>query len=397
MAANEILQRQVKTEQLLTTLRSLDQLLPKLHEGPLTLTDEEGSARKGAFFIGMPEKLTQALPGTYLGVDKFLNELNATDSTVEKALLGSYIDSSENPVFHKKEIETGFQLTVHHGATNEHSLKLSHIAKEALGPKGFVFTDEQRKQYQQAETDLIKPALLNEFKDPNGFCVIEDCIASGDSILGLMKLLGERSKLNAQSTFRIDAVVGTTQGILVLRKYAQALGIKLEINVGYLATGLTAGEEGPNRSRKHANYINYFPEFKERLKEIGLTKEAEQLDGYEFTVGDMGDAARKWWQAKKTPPDTSEIAKINNVNILSEHNEFSLPSMVNIAPNNPTYIFLARGGCLMKAMFDVISPSISYLRNNVALRASRVWSQNPDQGYGVLVEAYEPQDFLKSS
>ena len=390
MATAEMASRQLRTEQLLTTLRSFDQLLPKLHQGPLTLVDEEGNTRNGAFFIGMPEKLTNALPGTYLGVDRFLSELNAADQTVEKSLLGSYIDLSDNPVFHKKE--DGFQLTVHHGATNEHSLKLSRIAKEALSPKGFVFTDEQRKQYQQAETDLIKPALQNEFKDPNGFCVIEDCIASGDSILGLMKLLGDKNKLKSGSTFRIDAVVGTTQGILVLRKYAQSLGVKLEINVGYLATGLTAGEEGPNGSRKHANYITYFPEFKERLREIDLTHEAEQIAEYEFTVGDMGDAARKW---NIEGDNKTEIEIINEKNTLNEENKFNLADMARVVINQPTYLFLARGGCLMKAMFDVISPSISYLRNTAGLRASRVWSQDAEKGYGVLVEAIEPKDFIK--
>lgn len=391
MATAEALLRQGKTEQLLSTLRSLERLSPKLHEGPLTLTDEEGRERKGALFISMPEKLTKALPGTYLGVDKFLHELSAEDTTVERALLGSYIDSSENPAFHKKE--DGFQLTVHHGATNEHSLKLSRIAKEALGPNGFMFTDEQRKQYQQAETDLIKPALQNEFKDPNGFCVIEDCIASGDSILGLMHILAEKKKLNAENTFRIDAVVGTTQGILVLRKYAQTLGIKLEINVGYLATGLTEGEPSKNGSKKHANYITYFPEFIERLKELGLTQEADQLDEYGFTVGDMGDAARKW-KVSETTQDDSQIAQINDSNTLGENNEFTLADLARTIPNMPTHIFLARGGCLMKAMFDVISPSVSYLRNTVGMRASRVWSQDPDKGYGVLVEAIEPKEFI---
>lgn len=391
----EVQGRRTKTERLLTALKSNDRLLPKLYEGSLTLTDEEEKTRKGVFFISMPEKLTKALPGTYLSVNKFLHELNMAGPIVERALLGSYIDSSENPAFHKKE--DGFQLTVHHGATNEHSLQLSRIAKDALGPNGFMFTDDQRKQYQQAETELIKPALQNEFKEPNGFCVIEDCIASGDSILGLMHLLAERKKLNAKSTFRVDAVVGTTQGILALRKYAQTLGIKLEINVGYLATGLTEGEDGSNGSRKHANYITYFPEFIKRLKELDLTQEAEQLDEYGFTVGDMGDAARKWTEADGVPKAESQIAQINNSNTLNENNEFNLADMARTIPNMPTHIFLARGGCLMKAMFDIISPSILVFRNTVGMRASRVWSQDKEQGYGVLVEAYEPQDFFKSS
>jgi hypothetical protein len=389
-----------QTERFVSVLKSPTLPFPKLQEAsPITIKDEEGNNRRGNYFVSMCKELQDSLPDTYLSVNRFLEEIGKDPAEKERVLLGQSTGSTENPIFNMSQ--KGFELNIYNGANCESAVALTHIAHAAFNAEEgkFNFTNEQRKQYQQSEINIIKPALSKPFIDTHGYRIFEDCIASGDSIAGLIHLLSEKNKIDAHSTIRIDAVLGTTQGILILKKYAEMMEINLEINVGYLATGLTRGEEGKGKSKKHANYMTYVSEYKDRLEELGLTEELARIKDYSFTVGDMGDAAFQY-DTSSTSEIPGDADKVNVINPLTGNSSFDSSRELDILANtlpgeHPTNIYLARGGCFMKAIDDILNEGVSKeTHNSVGIRASRIWSSEESIGYGVLFVASSPEDYF---
>lgn len=248
---------------------------------------------QGDFFVSLPENLAVVLPGSIILPKLFLTTLGVTSATGywSKRLNGNHFGNKTNPAFtHKKD---RFLLRVFHGSVNRHALNLTRIAAKNNG-----FTEEKvRAEYQKKQYLLIRPVLDSE--SDYHFRMIEDCVASGDTILGGLTLLALQGKVSKRGKIRIDVVVATTQGILVIKEYALQNNLDLEINTGYLAYGLSEGSKIPQSSaRVHANYLVYPEAYLSFLsdKMAADLKSLRNADGNIYVVGDMGDAAQKLTQ-----------------------------------------------------------------------------------------------------
>jgi hypothetical protein len=222
-----------------------------------------------------------------------------------------------------------------------------------------------RADYQLNTFKLIKPIILKESDQKNDLRIIEDCLASGDTIMGVLNVFKKQEKPCRK--VRIDILTATGQGLLVLKKFAEENKIKLELNVGYLAYGLSAGIKRGG-VREHANYLVYPSRLKRQLK-----------IPYVFVVGDMGDGAKSLpesyvkkcpWNKFRNDEHGQRKLKVQNLKVKTYNNSLE------------TLVYLTNGGYLMKAFYDWFFPDNK--NPEIILSANRKWLEKP-YGYGVLV------------
>ncbi|MFO0703330.1 MAG: hypothetical protein U0525_01230 [Patescibacteria group bacterium] len=240
-------------------------------------------SRAGQYFISFPSDLSQKLPGSVMLPKEFLNKYGIKEVS-ESDLLSDHISSKDTPLI---TINKGScAISIFHGSFNEHALTLGAIAS-----KGFENANV-RAEYQKNIFEIMSPIFDygKTKKTKVDYWIVEDCLASGDTLIGVMSLLTTKHQVK---TVRIDVAVATTIGVDLILETAASLGIALILNIGFLAYGLSKGEK-QGHARLHANYITYPIQIKEKLKKSTKQK-IEQLvapDGNIYVVGDMGDGAK---------------------------------------------------------------------------------------------------------
>lgn len=285
---------------------------------------------KGQFFVSMPEELAEAMRGSYVPPDEFLKQLKnlESDSTtkVKKALIGDHVSGDDGKRKTFEYEENSFQLNVFHGSTNELALELTEIASELI--RKDLDQSHNMVHYQHILAEIVKPVIESSSKTRPAIRIVEDCLASGDTIIGVLAALQQKTKLTEMTRVRVDVAVGTAQGILLLKKFAQDNGINLELNVGYMAFGLSKGKPTPGKGFEHSNYITYPDGFIEELSDHpnGFSKLKNMQ-----VVGDMGENGRKVEGLKHLTPWYNDL---DNPQI--REGEY------------PVFVYLANGGYLMR-------------------------------------------------
>ncbi|MFQ5493530.1 MAG: hypothetical protein ACE5DX_05220 [Candidatus Dojkabacteria bacterium] len=376
--------------------------------------------RRGEYFAGMSSPVSEIMPGSEVSPSDFTeamkrNELMSYSETEMPDLLRTTVtQEGGTPVFNVEK--DNLTLRVMHGAANEHSLAMSELAA-----REYAFDDEKnRVSYQSHLYEIMRPIFAIESDTPYSVKIVEDCLASADTIMGLLSIMEDRTTLQTQGeNIRIDVAVATAQGVMALEKFAEANNIHLELNVGYMAFGLSEGEPVPNtEARRHSNYISYMREQFDILPEEtrlrllgGIDRDTvneglpEDFDASIFAqavyalttdilfehycavVGDMGDAAKgvtssiagdrvPWNSLRVDPHGVHPRAR----------QEWPASTYV---PDNPTTIYLANGGFLMSIMLEY------YRQQNLAgderepdnvlnMSAKRMHDQT--WGYGVIID-----------
>lgn len=350
-------------------------MIPVLDEGG-EIKDKEAQ-----FFVIFPSELAKALPGSTFSYEGFLYLLDRQEKVKEdkKLLLGRGLGTYEKPQF--EHAEGSFALRVFHGAGNEHAMEISRLAQEAQDNGGFAQNPKLRREYKRQLFEIVEPILIDDPEEKEfSMRIIEDCIASGDSIYGVLGLLASKTSLgkdNRLNKIRIDVAVATTQGIAILRKFAHENNIDLEINVGYMANGLSQGiKVGNTDVYTHSNYIIYTDEVK---KALGIE--------FEYVVGDMGDALLKDEEEETSGGwEQYRIDSHGPYERETEHEESQ------IYENEPILVILANGGYAIKAYLQWIrnqqGKDISLCDySELVIRASRVHSVDPKFDYGVAISS----------
>lgn len=258
-------------------------------EGGVDLWDptREGGQQElhGQFFVGLPERLSSALPGSSLLPEEFLAALGVETNlkTIEE-LIGA--PNCSGPVMN---LESDlFRLRVSEGSSNPLSLAMAERAKAGWG-------NENRAGYQKELLELMAPIYGQEsWQEKPQIIIREDCLATGETILGLLVVLNQKAGLKFEN-IRIEVKTATTIGLMVLIEYARENDLRLEIFTADLAYGLSAGEKIEGGFRKHANYIILPEEILGRLPADlrGQWDACRAADGNIYVVGDMGDAGKK--------------------------------------------------------------------------------------------------------
>ncbi|MDO9028514.1 MAG: hypothetical protein Q7U68_06620 [Candidatus Roizmanbacteria bacterium] len=320
--------------------------------------------RKGQFFISLKESLAYSLPGTSIKPEVFLSELQMNKS-VRKTLLSETLTVLAKPIIKHKEKH--FTLNIFHGSANIHALGMSQLAV-IKSQKDASFSSESKRAYYQSHLfEILKPVIQYEKNKGFPLRIIEDCLASGDTISSILAMIKNKTKINISTkTIRIDVAVATAQGILVLRKFARENELNFELNVGYLAYGLSEGIK-VDGVRKHANYIVYPVEMLDQFPK--KVKSFRSLGGDYSVVGDMGDASRKLG------------SRFDNKHPWNKKRD-DRPSHEKFNSSLATIFYFANGGYLMKAYYDNLNNSPVNL-NRLVFSAKRIWSTN--LGYGVLI------------
>lgn len=317
--------------------------------------------RKGQFFISMPPQLTEEVVGS-------------TCIPTEETVLQSHIADTISQVQHINL--ANISAYIYHGSANPLA-----IDNSILAVKGYKDAHD-RAQFQTNIVQLLTPIFLHSSK--YDVRIIEDCIASGDSLIGIIAFLKTKIDCLNVEKIRIDVVVSTIQGIILLDQFAQQNNIRIDLHIGYLAYGLSRGEKiGETGVRTHANYITYPPEIVSLFPSDVQTvlESLRNIDGNIYVVGDMGDGARSL-------PHSFDATHPWNVyrefDLHGERGEQSHKHADVIHTNNPLHIFLSNGGFLVRSIYRYISQQ-SYL-NEVVISAKRVWSDDKQYGYGVLID-----------
>lgn len=340
----------------------------------VTFTENNGpKTEKGQYFVKLPEALVHKLPGSYVTPQSFVESFpeSMVEGESRYKILGGHIGTLNNLAFEAHQ--DNFDLRVFHGSTNEHSLRLSKLAARGTeDPKN-------RVHYQDNLAQLIEPVLKTPSDAP--LRIVEDCLASGDTLIGVIKAIGDKTKLadHDLGKITIDVAVATTQGVLLLKKFAQDNGINIELNVGYLAYGLSEGKKtAATIGREHANYIN-FPE--ELIYEIETVRPeiTTLLKPDDQVVGDMGDFS------KLIPHDDPEAPQWNSYrsDTYGGPNGTGFPEPDYEENANQHLLYLSNGGYLMRGLYQYFNnPSGAIKYSEMVFAAKRRWTQ--EQGYGVL-------------
>jgi hypothetical protein len=284
----------------ITLLKNPFNLKPKIQFKPLNI------GKHCLAFTAFPKELSESFPGSYIAPGRFLKELDVKTGCEKDVyiLLGERSSETEKrnkPIFTiqtpQKE-ELVFKLAIWNGATNTYALKLTELAATS----NFRTDDHARAHYQNALFHITKPNIASKTEGRRGEAlrIHDDCLASGDSIVGfLAATLAVLDSARAHNIKKngVEVIIdgpATAQGILFLKAFAAANGIKIKIDAGYLAFGLSEGiTEG--KKRVHANYITYPSELLKQLEHaevvFGIEKR-KSLDGNIYVVGDMGDAQK---------------------------------------------------------------------------------------------------------
>lgn len=347
-------------------------------ENPLKVTDAISiESKPGQFFVSMNKDVAKSMPGSYISPQQFIRELGGGERQLfVDNIASTHIGSDENPALRVQTTDKDFSLTVYHGSFNKRATDLTAIATQDL-------SDERtRASYQSNVFEIMKPILRKD--STFDVRIVEDCIASGDVIAGVKTALSKIRPDIRQGILRVDVAVATAQGILLLKKFAQDNGLKLHLNVGFMAFGLSAGQDvDGTEARAHANYITYPQEFldmapaavKEKLEKY------RSADGNLYVVGDMGDAA------KSVSIDHDERHPWNyfRVDDHGTRNNSKVEEEAEIDGTMRLDVFLKRGGYLLKSMVDYMADKgITTKRQQMIFFGNRVWATDP-YGYGVLI------------
>jgi len=345
----------------------------------------------GQFFVKMPDKLAESLPGSYISPDIFLQELGHKES-IKSQILGDFTSKGQRLFNHE---EDHFKVNVFHGSTSDVPREITQLAASES------FTEMVRIEYQKALADIIEPVLRYRQNHESAVAIriVEDCLATGDSILGVLSALYNKTKVNELGRVRVDVAVATTQSILILRKFAKDNGIELELNIGYLAFGLSKGKRTPGKGLEHSNYITYpaplLQEFDDLFFDLGWN--IEELVGKKRTkkhrdgiqvVGDMGDAAQS--VDKSFDRDIPWNALRNDTHGARKADLFN--KQINFKNNiHPTLLFMANGGYMMRSFFQYFLKPNLKKTSGLMISAKRRFDEGEDGigaqglGFGVLL------------
>lgn len=346
---------------------------------PLTIVDAiSKKQRDGQFFVSMRREVVQEIVGSTLNPDSFLKSLGVADrAMLESNLLSSSMGATDNPVLKLTSEDRDFSLTVMHGSFNGRAMSISRLATQNLDD------EPVRAKYQSEVFELMKPILRKQSN--YDIRIAEDCIASGDVIAGVKTALAKIRPDLKQKLIRIDVAVATTQGILLLKKFAKDNNFNLEINAGYLAYGLSSGNKTDDpEAREHANYITY-PQSVIDKAPLDVKKSLESLrqdDGNVYVVGDMGDAAKS---VHIDSDGRYPWNRFRNDNHGTRKNEDMDESEERLDETKPVDIFLKRGGFFIKSLVDYMADSTGQKKKQSTMFfGNRVWATAP-HGYGVLI------------
>ena len=370
------------------------------------LKNGELTTSTGQFFVELPEVIANDLPGSYISPETFLGQLSIDDSdnAIKRNLLGDGLNRGERPIFEYREEDGSFNINVFNGSTNENALALTRIASK----ENAFTTPDDRILYQTSLFEIVRPVLKFPSKKIPSIHIIEDCVASGDTIMGVLAALNQKTKIETVANVRIDVAVATAQGALLIREFARDNnGIRIELNVGHMAFGLSEGvrsEKG--KGLEHANYITYPPGLLETfdmlydrrianiiVESVGLRLNGgRKLDKDIFVVGDMGDAGRSvnldsntsvpWNKYRRDPHGVMTTS--------DQIEESTIKEGVY-----PTIVYLANGGYLMRAFYHhllVLKGMARDERNGLSemvFDAKRRFDENSET-YGVLLSNIDP-------
>lgn len=325
--------------------------------------------REGRFFVRLPQEIVLALPGSKSSPQAFLQWLEIKQNP-DIVLSGR--KGEKNDILHIDK--TSFALTVSYGSSNDYALRITQLAA-----KGFSVADI-RAEYQRAMYEVIKASLVET--SVYDLRVIDDCIATGDTIIGVVSYLVAKRKMTIKRV-RVDVVCATTQGLSLLYRFASDNDFSLDIHVGYLAYGLSEGKKFlDTNTYTHANYITYPEGIVEAFSSnVGKVLESCRAnDGSIYVVGDMGDGG-------KSMPNTFDERYPWNTFRKDIHGEHRYNEKYAVLPRNerlPMHVYCANGGYLMQAFYRLANGS-SYV-NDLLLSAKRVWSTDQTYMYGVIID-----------
>jgi len=341
-------------------------------------SDAEKVKETGQFFVKLPESVAHTLPGSYISPETFITSFSNREvqKDEKKRLLGNHLGGENDLTFSSNE--DNFNLRVFHGSTNQHAMKISEYA--ALGTDNSV----NRMIYQDNLSHIMEPLLRSQTNAP--LRIIEDCLASGDTLAGVIKTLAERSEFDKNlGKITIDVAVATAQGVFLLKKFAQENGINIELNVGYLAFGLSQGIKR-DIGYEHANYIIYPNELITELTELFPEKKKEilALKGKQV-VGDMGEFGKL---IPERVPDGAPIIALWNHYRADNHGGQNGSDFQNPKYNkedNQHLLYLSNGGYLMRAYHHYFNnKNLSSDFSEIVFSAKRRWTE--EFGYGVLLK-----------
>ncbi|MBI3366440.1 hypothetical protein HY041_02320, partial [Candidatus Roizmanbacteria bacterium] len=338
------------------------------------------------YFATLSKEVAKNMPGSVVSAEMFLETLGVNARQIQDeadTLMNNQESKLGNFIFRRVE-EDGFELNVFKGSTNTHTLQISRLANDEINKPYFDFKDDQlRAKYQKEIAQVIRPVLEHKPVDGYHVRIVEDCIASGDTIIGALSLLIHKDKLKEGETVRVDVSVATTQGILLLREFAKQNGIRLKINAGYLAYGLSEGIKDVEYDvRDHANYLVY-PD----MDEFGSLRQKQ-------VVADMGEGLKSFKDrdGKKylLPWNVERGKERDSHGDHEERPDEALTSHTFLDRDYPYLFVFANGGYGMHAYHQWINKEnrngdLKATHNVVVMRASRLWSINDELGYGVAL------------
>ncbi len=332
---------------------------------------------RGQLFVELPGHLPEMLRDSYVSPDSFLDEFaRKGDTEAKRRLLNGDKGNSGNLAFYSDS--ESLSIKVFHGSTNNNALRLSQLAKE-----GTVDKPDNRFNYQMNLAEVIEPVVRTPSDAP--IRIVEDCLASGDTVVGVIKAIAEQMKMNGDATkVTLDVAVATAQGILLLKKFAEDNGIKLDLNIGYMAFGLSSGQKAVI-GFEHANYIVYPEDLIREMEEINPGM-AGKLKPEDQVVGDMGDFS-VLLPERSAADRAIIIAPWNRHRHDSYGGEnkkpFREPKFT--ADANQHMVYLTNGGYLMRAFYNYFNdPEGKEQYSEVAFGAKRRWTK--EYGYGVLLK-----------
>ena len=336
--------------------------------------------RDAQVLIPFPNELAEQLPGSIITAKEFLATLGEKNIDRNVPLLLGESAVTEDfaqamlmepnmvrPMYHYPSEDGNININVYNGSTNNIAIELSEIADKLFfmrqkGAYGEEY-DKLRLEYQKKVATIMLPILKRsrasvESGSEKVLEINEDCIATGDSIVGLLTMLqglGIDDIKNKQ--IKINVAVATGQGILILKQFAEENGFNLEINAGYLAYGLYEGIQIPTQGTykeawAHSNYIIYTPEVLEQIRDKKMNGPtiAKSLEKKQFVVGDMGDWVKSLSDKYDVeyPPNRHRVLDPHGDRGVRERYETAFQD--NYDRNANISLYLANGGYFTRSL-----------------------------------------------
>jgi hypothetical protein len=157
----------------------------------------------------------------------------------------------------------------------------------------------------------------------------------------------------------------------------------MEINIGYLAYGLSSGvRESSLPVPIHANYITYPVEVAAYLSEPKAQEiySLKQQDGNCYVVGDMGDAFKSLPEEYDSKYPWNQFREDPHGDRNSQG-----PNLFGFRPGQKTAAYMANGGYFMRSLYRYVHPDETI--GEWVVSAKRIWSDDPKYGYGVLINS----------